>query len=225
MNKTLIAVFVTVAAPVCAENTRQMDAHEHGVGQLNIAVEESSVVMEFHAPGADIVGFEHPAEATEDKAAIERAIGVLSHPLDLFIFPENANCSVKSVHVALENEEGAVEHGHNDDVHKDHDDYDDHEVHKDHDDHDDHEVHKDHDDHDNHAGHNDHDDHQASHTEFHAEYSLECSAVQAISNMRFNYFSKFENAQALDIQVVTVSGAKAFDVERDQPSLELNDLF
>ena len=62
MNKVLsltMSALLTSAVPVLAEETRQLDAHEHGVGALNIAFDQGRVAIEFHAPGADIVGFEY----------------------------------------------------------------------------------------------------------------------------------------------------------------------
>ncbi|MDB9707907.1 DUF2796 domain-containing protein, partial [Planktotalea frisia] len=85
MKTTLTAVALLTALPVFAEDSRQLDAHEHGVGALNIAIDGTSVAMEFHAPGADIVGFEYSAKSDADLAAIETAIAALNAPLDLFV--------------------------------------------------------------------------------------------------------------------------------------------
>lgn len=96
------------AAPGIADDDaprRDLDAHEHGSGTLNIAVENGAVWMELEVPGADIVGFEHAAESTEDKQAVEDAKAVLARPLELFAFPEAAGCAVEEAHVALAGEE------------------------------------------------------------------------------------------------------------------------
>ncbi|OUX32061.1 MAG: hypothetical protein CBE24_03920 [bacterium TMED264] len=50
----LISAMVAVSV---AEETRQVDKHEHGVGELNIAIEGNAIDFEFFIPGADIVGF------------------------------------------------------------------------------------------------------------------------------------------------------------------------
>ena len=55
---------------ISAEETRQVDKHEHGVGELNIAVEGSTIEFEFMIPGADIVGFEYVAKSDDDIAKI-----------------------------------------------------------------------------------------------------------------------------------------------------------
>ena len=102
------------AAPGIAEDDaprRDLDAHEHGSGTLNIAVENGAVWMELEVPGADIVGFEHAAESAEDRQAVEAAKAVLARPLDLFAFPEAAGCAVEDAHVAIAGEEHDEEHG------------------------------------------------------------------------------------------------------------------
>lgn len=196
------SLFLIAAAPLHAEGTRQLDAHEHGVGSLNIAFLDSDVAMEFTAPGADIVGFEYEAETDEDKAAIEAAIATLGRPSDLFAFPDAAGCTVAEVHAALEDE------------HDNHDDHGDEE----HDDHDDHAEDEKHDDHEEHAE-------EAEHTEFHAEYTLTCENPDAFTEMTFGYFDVFPNAVELEVQIVTEAGAKAFEVERDAPVLDLRGAF
>ncbi|MEM8851555.1 MAG: DUF2796 domain-containing protein, partial [Pseudomonadota bacterium] len=75
----------------------------------------------------------------------------------------------------------------------------------------------------------DHDDHadaaEASHSEFHAEYTLTCGDSDALSEITFAYFDMFENARELEVQIVTNSGAQAFEVMREAPSLDLTGMF
>ncbi|MDO6590001.1 DUF2796 domain-containing protein [Loktanella sp. D2R18] len=201
---SFLVLSTLVATPAFAEETRHLDSHEHGVGQLDIAFDGTQIAMELHAPGADIIGFEYVAESAEDLAKIETALTVLEQPLDLFVVPEAAHCSVVDAHAALESEEG----------HMDHDDHED-EGHDDHDDH----------DHDEHAE-DDHDDHEdeAAHTEFHAEYLLNCDHVFELNEISFAYFAAFPNALEVEVQIVSDAGATAFEIERDAPVLDLSDL-
>ena len=193
MRYSIPAAIALIASPVFAEGTRELDAHEHGVGELNIALDGETVAMEFHAPGADIVGFEYEAESAEDRAAIDAAVAVLARPLDLFVMPDAAECGVTEASAALESEE-------------DHDDHD-------------HEEHAEGEDHDEHA------EAGGSHTEFHAEYILTCGNPDALTSIEFAYFATFENARELEVQIVTPSGAQAFEVERDEPTLDLRGMF
>ena len=199
MNRTLPTLLALAAAPALADETRELDAHEHGVGELNIAFDGATVAMELHAPGADIVGFEHAAESNDDRAAIDAAVAILAKPLDLFLLPAAAECSVTKASAGLES---AFDH-------------DDHEDHAEAEDLHDHEEEHAHDDH--------HDD--GTHSEFHAEYELTCGNPGALSGIDFAYFNTFENALELDVQIVTASGAQAFEVERDAPSLDLRGMF
>lgn len=92
-----------VATPALgADEHRQLGAHEHGRGTLNIAVEGTKVSMELEVPGADIVGFEHAATSAGDKATLETAKTQLSAPLALFSLPASAACRVTQVDVEVE---------------------------------------------------------------------------------------------------------------------------
>ncbi len=184
MKHVLPATLLLLATPAFAEDTRALEAHEHGVGALNIAVDGETVAMEFHAPGADIVGFEYEATSAEDRAAIDDAVAILAKPLDLFVLPAAAACNVVQASAALESEEAHDEHGHDD-----------------------------------------HAEAEASHTEFHAEYTLACGNPDALTGIEFAYFETFENARALKVQIVTSADAQAFDVTRDDPALDLRGLF
>lgn len=204
--------------PAFAEESRELDAHEHGVGALNIAFEGDTVAMEFTAPGADIVGFEYAAESTEDRAAIDDAVAILAKPLDLFVLPAAAECTVVQASASLESEDDHEEHAESHDEHEHeheekHADAHDEHAHED-------EAHEEH-AHDEHA----HDKDEASHTEFHAEYTLKCGDPAAISEITFAYFETFENALELEVQIVSDAGAKAFEVMRESPTLDLRGMF
>lgn len=204
---SLLTCTALVASPVFAEEPRQLDSHEHGVGQLDIAIDGSQVAMELHAPGADIVGFEYGAESDEDIASVDAALLVLANPLELFVMSDAARCAVVEANAELESGD---EH---DDDHDKHDDHD--QAEEEHDDHDDGE----HDEHD-HDAHAD----EAGHTEFHAEYLLECGDITALTEISFAYFAAFPNALEVEVQVLSDSGATAFEVERDAPMLDLSAL-
>jgi hypothetical protein len=77
--------------------------------------------------------------------------------------------------------------------------------------------------------HDDHDDdkheEEAEHTEFHVEYSLECTNPSALAEMTFTYFKTFPNALELEVQAITAKGASAFEMMRDAPTLDLRKLF
>lgn len=197
-----IAFLPTVAN---AQEYRELGAHEHGVGELNIAIEGGRISMELKAPGADIVGFEHAASAAADREAVDTAMAVLERPLELFVMPEAAGCTVVEAHAALEADERAheEEHDHEEDAEEDHEGHD-------------------HDDHDHDAHDAEHEDHaEGGHTEFYAEYALDCVSPSDLSQIGFAYFDMFPNAREIELQLLTDKGAQAFEIERDNPVLDL----
>ncbi|ATG37678.1 ABC-type Zn2+ transport system, periplasmic component/surface adhesin (plasmid) [Phaeobacter piscinae] len=196
MKRTLSLLAVVAALPALAEGTRELDAHEHGVGALNIAIEDTTVSMEFEAPGADIVGFEYTAKSEADISAVNAALATLSSPLQLFAVPDSALCSMVDAHAALaggeEHEDHADEHAHEEHEHEEHG-----------------------------SDHNDSHAEHAAHSEFHANYILDCAKPEALSNMTFAYFTAFPHAQSVDVQVIKSTGARAYQVDRNAPVLNL----
>lgn len=210
---TAVAALALLPGAALAQEHRELGAHVHGTATLDVAVEGTTVSMILEAPGADIVGFEHPATSDDDRAAIEAATTTLGDPLALFAPPEAAGCTASSAEVHL------VAEG-------DHADEDHHEAGEGHDDH----AEADHE-----AGHDEHAeaheegehaeadaDHDAPrHTEFRASYTLACTNPAALTAMSFPYFEAFPNAQEVDVNVIDDRGARAFEVERGNPALDL----
>lgn len=119
MNHLVVAAVATlVAVPALAHEQRELGAHVHGAGHLDLAFEGNQVAMELRAPGADIVGFEHAATSAEDRAAVDAAVARLAGPLDLFVLPEAAGCTVTRASAQLvsdgdhDDDEHAHEHDH-----------------------------------------------------------------------------------------------------------------
>ena len=190
---SILIFFNFSIAKVYAEETRQVDKHEHGVGELNIATEGDVIEFEFMIPGADIVGFEYVAKSDADIASIKKALQTFENYENIFTLPKNSRCQLTEKQVALKEDE---------------------------DDHDDHEGH---DDHDDHEGHDDHDEHaEENHNEFYAKYSFECGDIKAINNVEFPYFSTFPNSGELEVQFISSIGSVSFEVEAEEPSINID---
>ena len=193
----LISAMVSVSV---AEETRQVDKHEHGVGELNIAIEGNAIDFEFFIPGADIVGFEYEAKTESDIALVNAALEKFGKFDNIFSLPESSNCNLVNSEIGVNQ----------DDEHDDHDDHDDHDEHDDHDDHDEHDDHDDHDDHD-----------EEAHNEFVAHYSFNCENIKEIDRISFPYFTNFPNSGELEVQFVSEKGSTGFEVEGDEPFIDL----
>jgi len=192
----LAVLSLAATASQAEDEHRELGAHVHGHGTLNIAVEGETVAMELEVPGMDIVGFEHEAESAAQKAALAKAKAELSEPLALFKLPASAGCVVKEAKVEVE-----VEHEHEDGDHDDHakaEDHDDHHADADHDD-------------DEHEGHN----------AFHVTYALSCQKPANLAAITFDYFKAFSGAQELTVNVVTAKAQSKYEVSRDKPELDL----
>ena len=194
----LLSALVTVSV---AEETRQVDKHEHGVGELNIAVEGNSIDLEFMIPGADIVGFEYKAKSEADIALVNDALIKFDEFNNIFSIPSTSNCNLVEADISINQ----------DDNHKGEHDHDEHE-----------DEHEDEHDHDDHGEHDDHDEHdEEAHNEFVAHYSFNCGNIKEIDRISFPYFTTFPNSGELEVQFVSEIGSTSFEVEGDEPFIDL----
>ena len=149
-SMTLALASLMLTLPSVHANASELDAHEHGSANLDIAIDTSTIEMRFESPAVNIVGFEYATEDEQQLLLINKAKSNLSNFDLIYGLVGDVSCQTvkSSAKWVTEHEAG-------------HDDHDDHEA--GHDDHDDHEAgHDDHDDHE--AGHDDHDDHEAGQT-------------------------------------------------------------
>ena len=196
----ILSLYVVLSysiSTVLAEESRQVDKHEHGVGELNIAIDGSLAEFEFMLPGADIVGFEYEAKSDEDLAKIENALLVLENYENLFALTKNSKCVLADLDYHLSGEEHDE---HADEEHEEHAD----EEHAD----EEHEEHAD----------------EESHTEFYAKYSFKCDNIKQLDKVEFSYFKTFPNSSELEVQFVSDIGSNAFEVEADKPIIILKGL-
>jgi hypothetical protein len=89
-------------APTVAEPRRQLGAHQHGQGRLDIAIEGTVVSLALAVPADDIVGFEHTATSKADVEKVDAAKLKLAKPLALFEVSTTANCAVDKAEVNVQ---------------------------------------------------------------------------------------------------------------------------
>jgi hypothetical protein len=100
--------WLCAASGAYAQAEREAGPHEHGVAQLNVAVDAGEVLLELHSPGMNLVGFEHaPSNAAEEQALAD-ALRALESGAQVFGFPEAASCTLQSA--AAESAAEAHEH-------------------------------------------------------------------------------------------------------------------
>ena len=197
-----------IGSQACAAE-RELAAHQHGHGFLNIAIEGKTMWIGLETPGADIVGFEHPARSDEDKAAIADATARLGDPLGLFGIPAQASCELDTVTVTPVGYAPEADEAHHDETEShDHDEH----GHGEHE-----ETHEDEHHDEDHEAHED----EASHAEFHAEYRLQCADPAAITSLTLTYFDVFPGAEELEVTLITDDGQSRQEVTPAAPVVHL----
>ena len=184
-----------VATVSFAEETRQVDKHEHGVGELNIAIDKNIIDFEFMLPGADIVGFEYEAKSEEDLSLVSNALEKFEDYKNVFIIPAEGECNIASQEVLI-NQEDSEHDEHEDSEHDEHENSE-HDEHKD-------------------SEHN-----EETHNEFYAKYSFECDSINLINKVEFPYFVTYPNSGELEVQFISELGSTSFEVEADKPVINI----
>jgi hypothetical protein len=238
-SMTLALASLMLTLPSVHANASELDAHEHGSANLDIAIDTSTIEMRFESPAVNIVGFEYATEDEQQLLLINKAKSNLSNFDLIYGLVGDVSCQTvkSSAKWVTEHEAGHDDH---DDHEAGHDDHDDHEAgHDDHDDHeagqDDHDDHEaGHDDHDDHeAGHDDHDDHEAGHddhgevakaehAEFIAEYRLECNQLNNLAAIDVKMFEFFPAIEDLDVQVVYSQGQIKYELDANNTLIKLD---
>ncbi len=166
-----------------SEMVRSADAHVHGDASLSMALEGSTLTIEFDTPLYNLIGFEHVAETDDQKKAVEDAETHLNDPASLFSFGSEAGCVAQTDGLDIHLEHAHYDHG----AHG-------HEAEKDNHEHD-HEEHEgDHDD-----THEDHDHDEVTHKDVLISYSFECASPDKLSPIRINLFERFVNLSELEV--------------------------
>ena len=76
------------------EQHDSLGAHEHGVAQLDVALEGRHLELELHSPALNLLGFEHAPRGSAEWARVEAVRAVLEQPGSLFGLAAAAQCTV-----------------------------------------------------------------------------------------------------------------------------------
>ena len=243
-TKTLYLLLLTTAVST-PERLSAQSAHEHGAATLRLAMEATTLQVEFASPLANLVGFEHAPTSHAEEQALSEAAGALRNAAMLIRLAPPAGCALAGdaemdapdfllarssdhhgEHGDEHRESAAAHHaGHDDDHH----DAEGHDV--DHHDDEDHDamVHTDEDHDDDHGEHGEHDDHDdADHAEAHADvrvtYMFECATPTRLDAIEFAGFQRFPGIEAVSVEAVGERGFATAELTPTQPRLELTEL-
>ncbi len=252
-NTMLCTVLSLVTSLALADETRQLDAHQHGVAKMDLVVEGQTINIHFVSPAMNIVGFEHAPENPTQHALVENAkqsLGTLSGVIEL---PDQAECvlaqnSVEWIMESSEHDEDKHdedkhdedkhdedkhdedkhdEDKHDEDKHdEDKHDEDKHDEDKhDEDKHDEDKHDEDKHDEDKHdeEEHDKHDEHETSgtHSEFEAEYVLECKNIDNIQSISVALFDQYQGLEEIALQAILPMGQTAMKLTPTSNTISL----
>jgi len=220
---SFLIMLASVSSSVLAAEQRHHDAHVHGIAHLNVAMEGTSLHLEFTSPAANIVGFEHEPRTPEQKEGVRNAIEKLENGSTLFILSPGAQCRLSKFSVKTDIEHDA---DHDDDHDADHDE--EHEADHD-DDHNANAGHKHEHENDAHHGegedkdqehhddkdqdhHDENEEEHARHSEFHSEYRFVCKNPGKLSQMDVMLIQSFPGIEHIEVQLLTETKQTALEL-------------
>ncbi|MEE2698828.1 MAG: DUF2796 domain-containing protein [Pseudomonadota bacterium] len=166
-------------------------AHEHGVGQLYIAIEGHDVEIELTIPGSDVVGFEHRPSTEDQRKAVITGVKTLRNVNKIVNLNTVAKCHIEDVKVTsglLEDQKDDIGHsGNHNHKHK-------HET-------------------------KNSVDHKEVHSEFIAHYHFHCEHPKLLSTVQLGFFKVFPSAHELEAKWITPKGQGASELTPSSPNL------
>lgn len=114
LKPVIAAMALVFATTIGAQQT----AHEHGVAEMRVALEASTLLIEFDSPLDSIVGFEHAPSTDQQREALLQAERSLQEFAPLFTLPAAAGCVLADVQ--LESPYPHDDHEHDDHEHDEH---------------------------------------------------------------------------------------------------------
>jgi len=73
------------------------EAHVHGVGKLDVALDGKTLSLHLDSPLVNLIGFEHAAKSTKDKQAAQDMARTLRNAATVFVTTPSAECKVSGV--------------------------------------------------------------------------------------------------------------------------------
>jgi hypothetical protein len=118
-------IHALAATPALAADRREAGRHEHGTGELRVAIDGNDVEVELEGPAANFIGFEYQPSTAAEQQTLDQALATLREPGRLLSWPSAAGCQLVSVEVTPPDygeaeEDGRDDAGHDDEEHGDH---------------------------------------------------------------------------------------------------------
>ncbi len=102
-----VLLFYNLNSQAAASEDHHHGPHVHGIAQLNVALDNNELYIEFNSPAANIVGFEYIPENEKEKKAVEEAISFLKAGEKLFTLSSRADVRLKESVISTDLEDEA----------------------------------------------------------------------------------------------------------------------
>lgn len=100
MKSRIFIPFLSIclfSAATLAEK-RHHDAHTHGAAELNIVIENDTVLIEFESPAVNLIGFEHKPRTDAQQRELKNALALLND-VEIIASFEKGECRATETHV------------------------------------------------------------------------------------------------------------------------------
>ena len=204
-SRALVLVLNLVCISVFAQTTREHGTHLHGQAELNIALEENIIFVEWVTPSNNLLGFEHRPASADDEQKLEIALKQLKQPDTLFAFTPSAQCKPDTVNIDSNligaDDAHSSEHSeeHQDEHSDEHADEHEHE--------DDHEHDESHD--------------TETHSSFNIQYQFSCENPKDLALIEVTLFDHFPLTEKLQVQLLSHSTQTSKTLTPDNTKIDL----
>lgn len=99
LSLALLPSFVAADDHADSHSHTSLGAHEHGVAELNVVLDGTTLEIELHSPAMNLLGFEHPPTSEDDHRRIAVARQQLEQADTLFGLTAAADCRLGSSHL------------------------------------------------------------------------------------------------------------------------------
>ncbi len=96
-KSSIIALFAAIASAIAILPANAHEAHVHGVGTLDVAIDGAQLNLHLDSPLMNLLGFEHPANSEKDQLAAKKMAQQLRDAGNIFLTTTDAQCKLASV--------------------------------------------------------------------------------------------------------------------------------
>ncbi|AKX45831.1 hypothetical protein AKN87_06090 [Thiopseudomonas alkaliphila] len=93
----MVVCFSAYSSLTAAQPQSALAAHQHGVSQLNIVLEQEQLHLAWQTPAMDVLGFEYLAKTTAEQQQVQQLKQTLQQLDNLVTLPAGAQCTLQQV--------------------------------------------------------------------------------------------------------------------------------